>query len=253
MIFCFSASVLQAQNGSGTKAKEKKGTFYLALGSHRIFYTPSNIHFVRGAGNPSFDFKLFNVKAHDEGGLRWTTAPEFSYTVGYYFNHKNFGIEYQYDHIKYFVQQNQKVHMRGTINGRYFDQDTLITPDFVQMEHSDGGNYAMVNVVKWWPLSFRKNQKSFIDLMAKGGIGVVNPKTNTTIMGNHRDDRYHISGYIIGVETGVRIHFLKHFFVTGSFKGVFANYNQFLIANGTGQQKFVSGAMNYLLGGQFPL
>lgn len=72
-------------------------------------------------------------------------------------------------------------------------------------------------------------------------------------MGYHRDDRYYISGYIIGVESGFRLHIGKTFFATGSFKGAFANYNHFLIEGGYGKHKWLSGQFNYLIGGQFPL
>jgi hypothetical protein len=42
--------------------------------------------------------------------------------------------------------------MKGTINGERLNKDTTLTDDFFKMEHSDGGNYAMVNLVKWWSL-----------------------------------------------------------------------------------------------------
>ncbi len=100
------------------ETKSPKGIIYFAFGSQRIFYTPSDIR-IRRSNEPSFDLTLYKVKAKDEGGLKWETAPQFSYTVGYYFVKKNFGIEYQYDHIKYFVTPNQVVHLRGTINDRF--------------------------------------------------------------------------------------------------------------------------------------
>lgn len=234
------------------KAKQKKGTFYLALGSHRTFYTGSDITLQRNA-DPGFDFTLYNVKADDEGGLRFKTAPQFSYTVGYYFNTKGFGIEYHYDHIKYFMKQDQVVRMKGSVNGKIYDKDTTLTKDFVMLEHSDGGNYAMVNLVKWFPLMSDLKGNHALDLIAKGGFGLVNPKTNSTILGIHRDDKYHISGYVVGLETGLKYRFLKHFYVSGSFKGAFANYREFLIANGYGQQRWFSAQVIYLVGGQFPL
>ena len=179
-------------------SKIKKGTFYLAIGTHRIFFTHADIHVIRSV-DPVFDFTLYKVRGKDEGGLKWETAPQFSYTVGYYFNDKKIGIEYQYDHIKYFVRQNQVVHMKGTIGGHFIEKDTTISPGFFKLEHSDGGNYAMVNIVKWLPLT-KKQTGIYPELMIKGGIGLVNPKTNSTILGYHRDDRYYISGYIVGVE-----------------------------------------------------
>lgn len=243
---------LFAQSPSTATVKTKKGLLYFALGSQRIFYTPSDIRF-RGTTNHAFDFILYKAKAKDEGGLKWDTAPQFSYTVGYYFKNKNFGIEYQYDHIKYFLTQNQVVHMKGTIDGHQYDQDTTLVKDFIQLEHSDGANYAMLNFVKWFPIKAFKNKTLALDLLAKAGAGVVNPKTNSTVMGNHRDDRYHISGYVVGFESGIRFNFLKYIFVTGTFKGTYANYNHFLILGGYGSQKWYAGQFNYMLGAQFPL
>ena len=50
--------------------------------------------------------------------------------------------------------------MKGAINGKIYDADTSLTEDFVQLEHSDGGNYAMVNLVKWVPLAADKKRQS---------------------------------------------------------------------------------------------
>ena len=249
-LLCLVVSSINSQ--SGKKEKTPKGTIYFALGSHRIFFTPSTIHVNRTA-NPQYNFTLEKVKGRDEGGLIFKTAPQFSYTLGYYFKNKNWGIEYQYDHIKYYVKQNQVVRMHGTIGNKEYNTDTLITPDFFKFEHTDGGNYAMINVVKWLPLSSKEHKWYVPDLMIKGGFGLVNPKTSSTILGNYRDDRYHLSGYVVGFESGFRFTPVKHLFVTGTFKGVFANYNDILIAGGRASQKWFSGQFNYMIGGQIPL
>ena len=191
------------------------------------------------------------MKAKDEGGLRFSQAPQFSYTVGYYFKDKNWGFEYQYDHIKYFTQQFQVVRLRGRINDKDYDVDTLLVDDFFRLEHSDGGNYGMFNVVKWLPVKGIKG-KYPPEILLKAGIGFVNPKTNSYIMGNIRDDKYNLSGYVTGVEAGLRLHLGKYIFATGSLKGAYANYSHFLISGGYGKQKWFSGAINYLIGAQFP-
>ena len=220
----------------------------IAISAAKIFARAAFV----ASGNPSFDFTLYNVKGSDEGGISFETAPQFSYTIGYYFTKKGFGLEYQYDHIKYFVRQGQRVHMRGFISGHSLDQDTLLNPAFFQLEHSDGGNYAMVNLVKWMPIRMRH---SFIypELVIKAGFGVVHPKTNSSILGYWRDDRYHFAGLVTGLESGIRARFGKWFFVYGGFKGVYANYRDFLIAGGHGSQQWLSLQFNYLVGAQFPL
>jgi hypothetical protein len=249
--------VFLSRDANGQPVKEtlrrekKKGIFYLGVGSHRIFFTPSTIHVIRKS-DPLFDFALAKVKAGDDGGLRFDEMPQYSYVIGYYFKRRRFGVEYQFDHIKYFVQQNQVVHLEGNISDKQYDQDTVLNADFFQLEHSDGGNYAMINLVKCIPLCSPQN-KIIPELMIKGGAGLVVPKTNSSILGNHRDDRYHVSGYIIGLESGFRFRILQYLFVSVSFKGAFANYDHFLIAGGYGKQKWFSGQVNYLIGGQFPL
>ncbi|HEX7845011.1 MAG TPA: hypothetical protein VF476_04360 [Chitinophagaceae bacterium] len=237
----------------GVKKKGKGDhILYFGLGSHRIFYTPGDIHFSSNK-NPSFDFTLKNAKGKDNGFLRFNTAPQFSYYGGIYFTKKKFGLEYHYDHIKYFMRPNQVLRLKGTINGQQYDKDTLVGGDFVQLEHSDGGNYAMVNVVKWKRLAADKKEKHYLDLVMKAGVGIVNPKTNSTIMGNHYDEKYHFSGYVIGLESGLRYNFWKRFFVNGSFKMAYANYNDFLIYGGKGKQQWLSAQFNFFVGTMFPL
>ena len=244
----------QADGQSPDKKDKKSGEplLYFALGSHRIFFTPGDIYIKRGGASP-LNFKLENVRGRDEGGLKWETAPQFSYTIGCYFVNKKFGVEYQYDHIKYFVRQNQVVRLKGIVEGHEYDKDTLITPAFFQMEHSDGGNYGMFNIVKWLPLAQRSDKKILLNLIIKAGVGFVNPKTNSMIAGQHRDDKYHLSGYVAGIETGLRINIGKSFFATGTFKGAYANYCDFLISNGRGKQEWFSAQLNYLIGIQFPI
>ena len=200
----------------------------------------------------TFDFTLHQVKAKDEGGLIFDTAPQFTYLIGYYSKKWKLGIEYQLDHGKYFVTRNQKVHMKGSIDGVNYDKDTTLGVDFFKMEHSDGANHGMINVMKLLSLS-KKQTFIYPEWMIKGGIGLANPKTNTTINGVRRDDRYHISGYVIAVESGLRLNIGKNLYVSGSFKSSFVNYFHFLIAGGYGKQRWGSAQFDYMIGGRFPL
>ena len=240
--------IANAQQGEQTKTK--KGMAYFSIGTHRAFYTPSTIRFIRNS-KPGFDFTLSKLKARDEQGF--TTSPQYSYNLGYFSFKKNWGIEFQFDHIKYIVRQNQVAHLKGHIEGNEYDKDTLVHPGFIQFEHTDGGNYAMLNLVKWKNLSVSKDHKRSLDLFLKAGGGIVIPKTNSTIMGVHHDDEYAISGYVIGVEPGIRYNFLENFFTTASIKGAYANYNHFRIAYGYGRQKWFSAQINLMLGVQLPL
>ena len=242
--------VLLCHTLSAQQHKEKRsGVFYFSFGSHRAFYTPGDIRFVSNA-KPSFDFTLENVKGRDDGGIRWKTSPQYSYNIGYYSRTGNFGIEYQFDHVKYTMVQGQVARMKGIIGENHYDTDTVLHRDFVKLEHTDGANYAMLNFVKWKNLATGKKQHRSLDLVLKAGGGIVVPKTNSIIMGKHNDDRYAISGFVLGVEPGIRYNFLKNFFAFAGFKGAYANYSHFRIADGYGSQQWFSMQFNLMLGVQ---
>ena len=228
-----------AQSNTLKKNGHKGGTIYFALGTHRSFYSKSDISF-KSSIYPLFDFTLQNVRAKDDQGLKFNNsgAPQYSYQLGYYSNRNNWGIEFNFDHIKYFMRQFQRVQLQGTINEHLYNTDTIITPDFVQFEHSDGANYALLKWVKWKRLVQGKDQKKVLNLVFKAGAGPVIPKTNSTIMGKHRDDTYKVSGWVIALEGGLRYNFSKLFFAEVNAKGAYADYRRFLIADGTGSQQW---------------
>jgi len=239
---------IQAQNG---QVQAKSGFFYFALGSHVAGYTRSDIH-LKSTAQPSFDFVLEKVRGTDDKFLKSTGgAMQYDYQVGYYFKKKNFGIEYNFDHIKYFARHDQTVKTVGTVNGEKVDANLPITTYVQNFEHSNGGNYILLNFVKWKDLVASKDQKRVLNLMYKVGGGVVLPKTNSTIMDKHRDDTYNIAGYVFALEGGLRYNFLKNIFIESSLKGAFANYTHILIADGTGHQHWFSGQFLLMAGFQF--
>lgn len=128
-----------AQAVMSENSNTKNWTIYFAFGTNRSFYSNSDIT-LKSAGDPAYNFTMYNVRGKDDGGLRFDKgAPQYSYQLGYYNNKKGWGIEFNFDHIKYYIRQFQRVPMRGNINNTYFDTDTLLNPDFVQLEHTDGG------------------------------------------------------------------------------------------------------------------
>jgi hypothetical protein len=231
-------TLVRAQSNMLGRSQAKEGIFYFAIGTNLSFYSKSDIR-LKSSNHPAFDFTLYNVRGKDDGGLDFSHgAPQYSYELGYYNHKKNWGIEFNFDHIKYYIRQLQQVHMQGTINDLSYDTDTLINAAFVQLEHSDGANYALLKLVKWKSLLQDKNGVDVLNLLFKAGAGPVIPKTNTTIMGKHRDDRYNIAGYIIALEGGLRYNFLKHLFAEANTKSAYANYGHFLIADGKGSQQW---------------
>ena len=259
--FCFfltSFLFLQQTNAQNTHVAMPggKGVLYMGFGTNLSFYSKSDLHFV----SSNFDFTLYKVRGRDDGGLKFDGggAAQYSYQLGYYFTKKNFGIEFNFDHIKYFIRQNQVAHLKGVINGQSYDTDTTLTPNFIQFEHSDGANYALFNFVKWKKLASGKNPSNVLNLVLKAGAGPVIPKTNSTIaagneIGKHRDDTYKISGFVVALEGGVRYTFAKHFYIMPSIKGAYADYTHFVIKDGYGSQHWFAAHVNLLVGAQVNL
>jgi len=229
----------------------KNGTVYFAFGTNLSFYSKSDIH-LTSYSSPAFDFTLQKVRGKDDGGLKTNGgAPQYSLQLGYYSHKKNWGIEFNFDHIKYFIRQNQRVKLNGTINNAAYNTDTLITPQLISLEHSDGANYALFKLVKWLALAKDGQQHTLLNLVLKAGAGPVVPKTNSTIMGIHWDDRYHVAGYVIAIEGGLRYNIGRYLFAEGNAKGAYANYKNFLIANGSGSQQWYGMHASLLIGVQF--
>ena len=163
----------------------------------------------------------------------------------YFNNKKNTGVEINFDHAKYVMVKNQVLHLKGNIAGESFDKDTLVDDKFLLFEHTNGANYAMVDVIKRHTLLKSKNNKNWLSYIAKGGIGFVYPRSDVSLFGKRRNDKYHVAGYVVGIDTGVRFDFLRNFFLETSLKGAFANYlNVRLPGGGKGHHHFFS--MEYI-------
>src|SRR6187549_2664345 len=145
-----------------TKAPKKNGTFYLTWGYHRDAYTKSTLH-LKDNITDDYNFTLYHARAKDKVDTdnffqTPLTVPQYVLNVGYLFNDKrNLGIEFSWDHLKYVVIDNQMMHLTGNIRGVEYDQDTLVTPDFVHFEHTNGNNYAMISILKRYEL-FKKSK-----------------------------------------------------------------------------------------------
>jgi hypothetical protein len=96
---------------------------------------------------------LIDAKAKDLPGFKNIlktdlSIPQYVYRIGYYFKKKSqFGIEINFDHAKYIVYDNQTLRVTGQIRGRTIDKDTLVDNNFVHLEHTNGANFLMANML----------------------------------------------------------------------------------------------------------
>jgi hypothetical protein len=259
-LFLFKAGV-EAQSATGTPTPErKKGTFYITWGYNKDYFSKSDLHF-KNTGSEKYDFTLYDVKAKDRPGFRHIlhaniSIPQYVYRLGYYFNDaKDLGVEINFDHTKYVVIDDQRLKLKGYIHGTYYDTDTLVTSEqLLHFEHTNGGNFLMVNGLRRFNLLKTANRKHMFGIVAKAGAGIVIPKTDVTLFGERLDNKFHIAGYLAGVDIGFRYDFFKYFFLEGSGKGVFANYTDVLvIGTGKAHHYFWTGEIILAAGFQFPL
>jgi hypothetical protein len=220
---------LFSQTPTETILPKQKGSFYLTWGYHRDQYTKSTIHF-KDHISDNYDFTLYHARAKDKVDIHHLigtplTVPQYVLHVGYLFNNKkDLGIEFSWDHLKYVVRDNQRMHLKGSIHDMYYDKDTVVTPDFVHFEHTNGNNYAMISLVKRYSFFKTPTDDHKLSAILTGGAGVLIPKTDSRVLGNHNDGPFRYSGVVFGVSAGVRYNIIKYLYVEGSMKGAFADY-----------------------------
>lgn len=254
------------------QSKVGKGTIYMSWGYNRDWFSKSDIHFKnttssnfqkKGAAD-YYDFTLYDVKAKDRPGFDQIlkmaakgdfAIPQYVYRLGYFFNDKNdLGVEINFDHSKYVMVSNQVVRLKGNIRGVEYDQDTLVTSSFLQFEHTNGANFLMLNFIKRKNIFTSANKKVWLGVIVKPGAGIVIPKTDVTLFGERLDNKFHIAGWIAGVETGLRLDLFKHFYLEPTVKGTFADYRQVLVmGNGLANHHFWCFQAIALFGIQFAL
>ena len=213
-----------------------KGKFFISWGGNRDSYSKSDVTF-KGEG---YNFTINNMTAHDKP-KGWhidylnparMTIPQTNLRIGYFIN-DHYSIAIGVDHMKYVMTQNQTANVTGTINiGSDFDETynntaTQLTEAFLKYEHTDGLNYVNTEFSRHDDIStlfkIKNTDKIQVNSTEGIGVGVLYPKTNTTLLGKERHDDFHVSGYGVSAKAGLNLTFLKHFYIQGELKGGYIN------------------------------
>ena len=236
------------------------GSIYISWGYNRDWYTKSDIRF-RNHTTDDFDFTFHNAIAHDHPSMSdfWKisnlTVPQYDATIGYMFGDKHdLGIEINWNHMKYVVDDNQVMRAEGQIRGFKFDRDTLVTPDFVHLQHTNGNNYLMVNLVKRQRLLVGRHLA--LSAIGKVGGGPMITYTIASIFTSHSEGPFRYEGWVAGASAGLRFEVGRYFFLQSDMQGAFANYTNSRI--GYDRQtlvthRFGSAQLTYALGFNVPL
>ena len=212
------------------KGKLLKG-MYFQWGYNTEWYTNSTIHFKLDNGD---NFKLIKAKANDEPGLDAIldspfeiSIPQYNYRMGFYLNNSHTkSIELNFDHIKYIVTQGQNVRVKGIIGKQLVNADSILNyKDFLHFEHTDGGNLLHLNYVQQNTICRnKKNNRPVLNTIWKAGAGINIPRTDFTYRGDRFNNDFHVAGYNISAEAGMRWYFSKRFFLEGTGKTGFVKY-----------------------------
>ena len=215
-----------------------KGKFYVYWGGNRETFSKSDIRF-KGA---DYDFTLNDVVAHDKP-KGWhvdyvnparMTIPQTNLRIGYFIN-DHYNISIGLDHMKYVMNNDRRVQYSGSYPnaGSYGENpvgnELTLTEDFLLFEHTDGLNYVNTEIARVDDISGLlglPNTDMFqINTVGGLGVGLLYPKTNTTLLGKDRYDEFHIAGYGASAKVGLNFTFLKHFFIQTELKGGYINMN----------------------------
>lgn len=236
---------------------EKETGFYFSWGYNKDYFSKSDIHY-KNNGDDNYDFTIKDCKAVDRPGFKNIlnsdiSIPQYVYRLGYYFKKKNqFGIEINFDHAKYIVSDDQTLRVTGQIRGRAIDKDTLVTNNFVHLEHTNGANFLMANMLYRIKLYESANKNSSVSLIFKTGMGTVIPKTDVTFMGKRLDNKFHIAGFIAGEEIAIRYRIYKGLISEFSSKNAYANYfNALGVGTARVSHSFFTTMLILTLGYQF--
>lgn len=257
LFFLCIASLSFAQNP--VVKPKNKGVFYISWGYNRESYSKSDIRF-KNTRTDNYDFVMEDAEAHEKPGFnngfqdffdKDLTIPQYNFHIGYMFNNKrNLGIELSWDHLKYIVNDNVTAHLKGQIRGNEIDKDTFVTPDFIHLQHTNGNNYLMLNIVKTHPLW--GNKYADLHLIGKAGAGPLVSYSISTILGNENPGHFKVQGFVIGLNVGARLNLFKYLFIQPAFQYAFADYTATpLGADGVGKATHVFSSYCFMLEGGF--
>jgi len=113
------------------------------------------------------------------------------------------------------------VSYNATYGGQYNNETFTITPDFLELEHTNGLNYINIQLDKSLNL-IGDSSKTFRLSGALGvGTGIIYPKSDVKLMQNERNDQWHWAGYGVSAITNLRVTFKGLIFLEYNLKGGF--------------------------------
>ncbi|MGC4057637.1 MAG: hypothetical protein QM743_05870 [Chitinophagaceae bacterium] len=194
-------------------SQENKGHMYFSWGYNKEWYTKSNIHVKQESlGN---DYVFNGILGKDKPG--WNTKsifkqpisiPQYNYRLGYWFD-DNWAVELNFDHTKYQVEQEQLLHVTGTVNHQAVDT-YLINRGNILWQLSNGANFFLFNIVRRVQIPKMHYRNFNASLLTKAGVGFMVPHVENTIFGRSNNPGFQFGGWDIGAEATLRLTFFRY-------------------------------------------
>lgn len=234
----------------------RKGQAYFSWGYNKEWYTHSNIHVRQESlGN---DYTFRNVWGKDKPG--WdeksifkqpVSIPQYNYRLGYWFK-DNWAIEISFDHTKFQVEQEQLLHVTGTMNHQAVDT-YMINRGNLKWQLNNGANFFLFNLVHRVQLPKLQFRNFNASLLLKGGVGFMTPHVENTILGKDNKPGFQFGGLDAGVEAALRLTFFKYIYLEYCNKAVYAHYWGLDVYEGKARQAFGCYEMVANLGVNVPV
>jgi hypothetical protein len=222
-----------AQSEEGYSAKNQ---FYVYWGYNRSAYTQSDLTCV-GQG---YNFTMNDLQASDNPERfnpkvyfdpKKITIPQFNVRMGYFFN-DHWGVSLGYDHMKYVMNNNQRIFLTGHIDeelgaewsGNYQNDEQLTNNTFIHYENSDGLNYIRAELVRTDRLlALGKNDWFQLESQLGLSTGFILSFNDFNFAGKHDRRTISASGFGLSVHPGIRALFINHIFVQFNMGAGFIN------------------------------
>ena len=140
--------------------------------------------------------------------------------------------------------------MKGQIDGIAIDADSILNPaTFLHFEHTDGANWLHINYV--WQNTLASNNaktRSLLTYIYKVGAGINIPRTDFTWRGDRFNNQFHIAGYNVSVEGGLRFYPFNNFFLETTGKTGYVRYINALANTATNKGNKASHGIGYVEG-----
>jgi hypothetical protein len=136
--------------------------------------------------------------------------------------------------MKYVVKDLQTVRVTGFIDpqtsspsirvdpayvGTFNQTPLVLDPEkFVHLEHTDGYNYASIELEHYKPLYKSLQSRFAIDWMNGVGIGALVPRSDVHVFGVGQNNFWNLAGGGASLKTGLKLNFSKHLFFETTLK-----------------------------------